>query len=365
MDPFAGSGTVLRQATELGHRALGFDLDPLAVLMAKVWMTQVSDEAVEDMAQFVLDSARELHLDDVVLPWIDDDDETRSFVHYWFGVRQRRQLRRLAHVLNALHMRSLTKKERLAANVLRIALSRIIITKNPASSLGRDASHSRPRRVISHSPYDVFAGFDRSQRKIRQILLSTPPLPGAVMSAGDARKLKGVREHSIDAVLTSPPYLNAIDYMRGHRLSLVWLGYGVGGLRAIRSHSVGSERRPHSELDPNVETIRRSMGCLDNLPSRFRGIIDRYCEDILLTLCEVRRVLRPGGTATFVVGNSCIRGIFIRNADAVVKAAKLVGLRQRSRRERDLPAQHRYLPLPANGALGKRIRTETVLTFVH
>ena len=35
LDPMAGSGTVLRQATELGHRALGFDTDPLAVLMAK------------------------------------------------------------------------------------------------------------------------------------------------------------------------------------------------------------------------------------------------------------------------------------------------------------------------------------------
>jgi tRNA G10 N-methylase Trm11 len=43
LDPMAGSGTVLRDATELGHRAIGFDVDPLAVLMARVWTTPVSD----------------------------------------------------------------------------------------------------------------------------------------------------------------------------------------------------------------------------------------------------------------------------------------------------------------------------------
>lgn len=37
LDPMAGSGTVLRHATELGHKAIGFDLDPLAVLMTQVW----------------------------------------------------------------------------------------------------------------------------------------------------------------------------------------------------------------------------------------------------------------------------------------------------------------------------------------
>lgn len=36
LDPMAGSGTVLRQALALGHRAIGFDMDPLAVLMSRV-----------------------------------------------------------------------------------------------------------------------------------------------------------------------------------------------------------------------------------------------------------------------------------------------------------------------------------------
>ena len=58
LDPFAGSGTVLRQATELGHRAVGFDLDPLSVLMTRVWTTPVSDDATSEMASWVLAASR-------------------------------------------------------------------------------------------------------------------------------------------------------------------------------------------------------------------------------------------------------------------------------------------------------------------
>ena len=47
LDPMSGSGTVLRQASALGHKAYGFDVDPLAVLMSRVWTTAVNDATVE------------------------------------------------------------------------------------------------------------------------------------------------------------------------------------------------------------------------------------------------------------------------------------------------------------------------------
>src|SRR3546814_15491996 len=47
LDPMAGSGTVLRQALALGHRAIGFDMDPLAVLMSRVLTSPVDEPALE------------------------------------------------------------------------------------------------------------------------------------------------------------------------------------------------------------------------------------------------------------------------------------------------------------------------------
>jgi DNA modification methylase len=68
LDPMAGSGTVLREATELGHRAIGFDMDPLAVLMARVWTTPVPDAVIEQLGNNVVNQAKALKASDITLP---------------------------------------------------------------------------------------------------------------------------------------------------------------------------------------------------------------------------------------------------------------------------------------------------------
>ncbi|MEI2740567.1 MAG: hypothetical protein V9F01_17470 [Chitinophagaceae bacterium] len=75
---------------------------------------------------------------------------------------------------------------------------------------------------------------------------------------GDARNLKEVDDKSVSAIITSPPYLNALDYMRGHKLSLVWLGYRIDDLGEVRSNSIGVEKAPHwiADLELAAELTR-------------------------------------------------------------------------------------------------------------
>src|SRR5438105_11441902 len=54
LDPMAGSGTVLAVARSKGHRAIGVDLDPLAVLLAGVWTRTVDVKQVTAKADDVL-----------------------------------------------------------------------------------------------------------------------------------------------------------------------------------------------------------------------------------------------------------------------------------------------------------------------
>jgi tRNA G10 N-methylase Trm11 len=363
LDPMSGSGTVLRQASSLGHEAYGFDTDPLAVLMSRVWTTAVNDATVELLFKETVADARKAK--SIVLPWMDDDPESKAFAKYWFGDRQRKELSRLAFVLSRRASEAKTPGDRAAVDVLRLALSRIIITKDKGASLGRDISHSRPHKVMDSNDYDVTSGYERSVRMIRKRLADDPP--GAVtarVNLGDARQLKYLDDLTVDAVLTSPPYLNAIDYMRGHRLSLIWLGHKLSELRAIRSNSIGSERAPGRVSEAaEFASMKRAMGQLDTLPTRFLGMIDRYVQDLYQMIKELARVLKVGGKATLVVGNSCLRGVFIKNAGAVETAAMLSGLTVTNCVERELLLQSRYLPVTRHGALGKRMRTETILSF--
>src|SRR5262249_44334593 len=97
----------------------------------------------------------------VVLPWIDSDAETQKFIRYWFGRKQIDRLRCLAYSLKYGVGNQLPPQVR---DALRIALSRIIITKQSGASLAWDVSHSRPHKVVSSNNFDVFNGFERSYK---------------------------------------------------------------------------------------------------------------------------------------------------------------------------------------------------------
>jgi hypothetical protein len=79
-------------------------------------------------------------------------------------------------------------------------------------------------------------------------------------------------------------------------------------------------------------------------------------------LQESSRVLKPGGVATFVVGNSCLKGVYIKNSEAVRLAAEAANLGLVETYEREIPETSRYLPVTGH-QLAKRMRTETILSF--
>jgi len=357
LDPMAGSGTVLRVASDLGHSALGFDVDPLAVLMAKVWTNPIDTNTLREKAREVVARTRGLSPQNVRLPWIDEDEETGRYVSYWFADAQQSDLRRLVFALKGEPDCSISE-------AMWVALSRIIITKDSGASLARDVSHSRPHKVRTTSDYDVLAGFVRSAEYVARSLEEHPPRGCVSVRLGDARKL-GLRESSVDLVITSPPYLNAIDYLRGHRMSLVWMGYRLRDLREIRSRAVGCERAvSKGEQRPCAGVLDSKE--FDRLPNRTRSMIHRYALELMDIVREAARVLRPGGRLILVVGDTYIRGVLVRNSALASWAAELAALKPEGSRTRDLMARRRYLPPPSRcsgSALSNRIGTETILTF--
>ena len=83
-------------------------------------------------------------------------------------------------------------------------------------------------------------------------------------------------------------------------------------------------------------------------------------------MIELRRVVKPGRRVLVVVGNSNIAGVPVSNADISHASATRDWLPRFSTGLTEaLPSQSRYLPTPKgeNNALGRRMRTETVLTF--
>jgi hypothetical protein len=365
LDPMMGSGTVLAVARDNGHHAYGVDLDPLAVLLAGVWTRTVNAECVNEKAEEVLDRAKEVFLSlksGSAYP-AGSDEETRQFIRYWFDDYARRQLAALSKTIGRVH--DIAVRE-----ALWCGFSRLIITKSAGASLAMDLSHSRPHREFERAPVKPFDKFISAVETVVSNCPQTGPQktgPVAVVKHGDARKL-AIRDGCIDLVLTSPPYLNAIDYLRCSKFSLVWMGYTVSRIRKIRGESIGAESAFQEALEADwVKYLIKQLKLSPKLSSRDHAILARYVWDMGLALAEVSRVLRIGGRAVYVVGDSTVRGTFIRNSSVVASVAAIHGLVLQRRRKRALPANRRYLPPPKSGAasefLDARMRREVILEF--
>jgi hypothetical protein len=360
LDPMVGSGTTLYAAVQSGCQAIGFDLDPLAILMTVVRTTSLDSKLFLEVIDDVTSQADRLTAgnDGDPLDCMALDDETREFIRYWFAGPQQRELAVLAKLIGRV-------EDCAIRNALYVTLSRIIITKERGASLARDVSHSRPHKVLIFNDFRVIDKYRAMGRRLSSVLATSIGSGNAWASIGDARKT-GLSSESVDLIITSPPYLNAIDYLRGHKLALVWMGYTIGELRRTRSSSVGSEKGATIAPSDLLERMRAGLGGYEALPSRQRRIADRYLADLIVLYMEQARVLKVGGRSTTVIGNSSLRGAFLRNDQAVIVAAEANGLSLSRRYERELPPNRRYLPPPTSGAggqLDRRVRTETVVTF--
>lgn len=354
LDPMCGSGTVLAAAADRGHAACGFDVDPLAVLMSSVATRAVDTEAVVAEAERICAHARVSSVDEP--RW--DDAETQKFAEYWFAATQRVQLNRLSRELDEV-------SDEAVRQALQVALSRIIVTKAPKASLAADTSHSRPHRVATESSYDVYRGFEGSVASLTKLLDQRSMVGQVKVSRGDTRALD-LPDASVDLIITSPPYLNAIDYLRGHKMSLIWFGHTIPDLRKIRSNSIGAERaldgKALKQVDDMVSFIENAANDPSKLPL---ATIMRYAHDLTLFSRELHRVCREGAEVVTVIGNSTLRGNYIQNDILVRQAYEGAGFSLRDRTERELPESKRYLPVRTTNAassMAKRMRTEVVLT---
>ena len=178
-----------------------------------------------------------------------------------------------------------------------------------------------------------------------------------------------LRKNSVDMTITSPPYANAIDYLRCSKFSLVWMGFTVSELRCIRGESIGTQRGLDRDVwNSDLEKSYNKLGDVAQLPNSTVNSLKLYLHDMNKSVQEIARVTRTGGKIFWVIGDSTMRGIFVKNSNAIASLCRNAGIEVTKRRTRVIPESRRYLPPPKKGspnAIEKRMRKEVILECVN
>lgn len=373
LDPFAGSGTALVEARLMRRHALGSEIDPLAALISRVKATPLEPAAVS-AARAAIDQAwlpcalrNGTIACGVALP----DTPNRD---YWFHPAVQHDLAHLRDAIGAVH-------DRAVREFLLVVYSSIIVAKGPSTVANAlDIAHSRAHHIERPSPPDVRARFaDRLARALRGLAAFSAAAPRnvhTVMLTADARALP-YRSRTIDLVLTSPPYVTAIEYPRAHKFSIWWIGQLLGVsnrlYESLRERYIGTEnvRRTERVLlrgrPTGLATVDRVAAELDAVSETRGGRARRYFKDMRAALGEMLRVLRPRGTAVLVVGDSLLRGVNLPTAACLAEIAESLNdagdrFALRETYLRTIREQSRQLPIK-RGRNGEGMRIERVLVF--
>lgn len=388
LDPMVGSGTTVVEALLAGRQGIGYDIDPLALLISKVKVTPVDPVAVLDRGAEILEKASFAlrHRRHELVKTLEQrrNPQTRQFVDYWFAPETQLELQALISAIEAVEPPELR-------TFFEVTFSSIIITKTGGVSLALDLAHSRPHkaRIVMDQDGQMVEGQDlagdrtpRSRLLIKtlrpaldefakrlernlagvQAFGSTGPQP--IIAAGNAQALP-LASNSVDLIVTSPPYAaNAIDYVRAHKFSLVWMGYPISYLGQKRKHYIGGEALTAMEFEELPDMAAAVVEEITGLDAKKGRVLHRYYSEMTRVLREMYRVLRPGKAALVVVGGSVLRGRDTRTEICLAEIGRAIGFQVPRIGIRKLDRNRRMMPAGAEVNLASQIQQRMHQEFV-
>lgn len=309
-DPFSGTGTTPLAAAELGHVGQSVEVNPFLVWLGTVKTANYSSDtllATADAAQAVLSDARRCREGDDL--W-----QPNLFkIEKWWSPGA-------LHALKALRF-AIDEMNGQVRDLLEVALCRSLISCSNAafnhqSMSFKDVSGEVALFDIGEAER-VFVNFESEVAMLvdsaRYELLGTSSI-----REGDSRSgVQGLKP--ADLVLTSPPYVNRMSYIRELRPYMYWLRHldqasdagdldwraigGTWGTATSRLNSWAPET--DTPIDGHMaevcELIRRDGGKNGPLLATY---VHKYHHDMWQHFQAITPQVKAGGRVSYIIGNS-------------------------------------------------------------
>lgn len=368
LDPMMGSGTTVLETVRSGRIGIGFDIDPLATILSKVKITHLDIEIVQAIGDSLIARAEKSILETKAIEIALAQrftPKTKEFVDYWFEHQTQIELLSLIREIEKITEPNIRE-------FYELIFSAIIITKSGGVSLAWDLAHTRPHKLkqgVSKTYKPAIKEFRKRLAKNLQGLkeiLSTTDNEMALVGFGNAEYLP-LADNSIDLIFTSPPYAsNAIDYMRAHKFSLIWLGKDLAALSELRSKYIGGENVKNFEFSSLPTETEKIVNNVAKLDAKKAVTLRRYYSEMGRVLAQSFRVLKPGKAALIVVGSSTMRGKDTKTQDCIGEIAISLGFDLIGIATRKLDRDRRMMPARRNKRISQieeRMHEEYVIAL--
>lgn len=315
VDPFAGCGTVLVQAKLNGYESFGVELNPLLRFIADVkvnsWTTNTGKlvAAYESLRQDVLAGGPAF---------------LKSERHFNPGVLV--NLRRIKGGIDSLLPTD--EEQDTIKSLLQVAFASIL---TECSNLKRTPclGYWKGKRVEDHAPLDLM------DKRVQQMAEDLRWIQGlyrdklAVSSAVVcANSMDYAHDSCYDLAITSPPYMNGLDYVMNYKIEMAWLRFTHSHreAKAIKDQMVVCDNVSKGLTKAFSASQHYTNGWIDEITAgiilniqgrgRYRRtdmpwIVRKYFDDMWKVMGRVAGSLNPNGRFILVVGDSLIADTYV------------------------------------------------------
>jgi SAM-dependent methyltransferase len=326
IDPWNGAGTTTQVAHELGHHAIGFDINPVMVIVAKARLLGANIKPSHlSLAENIVDRATTLH----------SDSPAHEPLQLWFTPNAASELRSIeqtiqrlllnkAVCINVAEQSSLEMVSSLAA-FFYTALFRTVraflkpfqttnptwIKTPPKPSRIHPSADAIYLSFLSHvaemAPADLVASSghaDESEGRGSILLANSHTLP--------------IDSSSAAVTITSPPYCTRIDYAIATKPELAVLGLSMDDtLTRLRRSMIGTTVVSNASSEPDPlwgHTCNTFLSAVYSHGSRasktyYSKTYVHYFRSIYASLKELDRVLQADGQCVLVVQDSYYKDV--------------------------------------------------------
>ncbi|MBS4016197.1 MAG: hypothetical protein KGZ86_07200 [Candidatus Latescibacteria bacterium] len=340
LDPFCGSGTTLVEGIITGHNVIGIDVDPLSVLISKVKTTPVNTLKLIKLSEWIYKEIRRKKKGKF-------KPECQSIEH-WFSKETFNKLSVIRTLIDRIpEVFGGDREIKDIQNLLLICFSSIIRYVSNADNESQKTYVSHTKIKIPKEPYELFSYqleyvSDRIKKFSEYI---NPKLKSQIICSSSTQlleeKLKG---NKIDLVITSPPYIKAIDYIYNQMVELFW----IGDLFELQTQTkqnkkkikyIGTKhlsKKEYADYTP-FNTTLRIKELDEKLQTIFTAdrkngykhayITHKYFTDMEMHFAEIASCLERNTHYIMVVGDSMVSGIVFNTADFLIQIANRNGFK--------------------------------------
>lgn len=324
-DPFMGCGTTIVTAISRGFKASGTDINKIAYLITKVKSIPIEPSLLKRKIENLLIKINSIS--DRTSPLFSDDIEPLipqrhlARIDYWFPEDVKIKLGKILRVIS-------NEEIDMVRDYFLVAFSNIL--KNCSIWL---QGSTKPTRDLSKIPADPYQALKRQLLKMyRGNEKFYSIVPDEVkkniheylnIKVGDARN-QPVENNSVDLIVTSSPYVTSYEYADLHQLSTIWLDL-TDNILDYKKQFIGTSYKSYSNKTVKSLIAKEIIVKMQEKSKKLSKEIEAFFLDMEKVIKESYRILKIGGRACYVIGNTKIKGIDILNAEVFAEIMQYSG----------------------------------------